>query len=112
MESYQILYRTNNLYLVTIKTIYNVGQIIKKFESDILIGSNFNGEIVFDLLLSTTSLNSADRFWIFTIQDGKMDYTSKRYGELDTKFLEIMNQFFKNNKKLLSNSLLFNVDDF
>lgn len=106
MKNYEIIYKTNNYYLVAIKSVYSVGRIIKEFVEENINNSNFSGDIDFDLLLSSNSYESEDRFWQFHASDGNVDFRNKKIYRPDKKYIKASDDFFSKNSDLFKASLV------
>ncbi len=110
MKNYEILHKTNDCYLIAIKSVYNVGEIIKKFVLENIQNSDFSGKIVFDLLLSSIGWHSKDRFWQFDVINGKINFNSKKEYEPIRKYVKLSNNFFITNSNLLKGSVIVNKE--
>lgn len=105
---YEILFKNKSYYLVAIKCVYYIGEIMKEFahnENNNLVSTSFDGLIVFDALLSSPSFDSKDRFYAYKCHNGVINFNKKVLSILvPSNLKKIANDYFKNHKDLLKNS--------
>ena len=110
MNQYKIIYYNDNFCLVALNTVYNIGKIMKEFVKAEIQNSNYNGMIIFDSLLSSTSHDDCSRFYCFKSINGKVDFNNKIVNyKLSDSFISKFDKYFDNNKKLVNSSFLLDL---
>lgn len=111
MEDYKILFCDNGICIVALNTLYDIGLVMKKFIKTENYRNKFDGIIIFDALLSSTSFNDRNRFFCFESLNGNVDFSLilNNY-EVSYFVKEVCNNYFCENKNLLKNSLLLDYD--
>lgn len=113
MNEYKIIYHDDKFCLIALNTVYDVGSIIKKIIMSKIENTNFNGLLVFDLLLSSLSFEDENRFKYFDVKNGKVEFSDKKRKYcLSKEQEEKFNTYYLNNICLLRNSLLLDFIDY
>ena len=110
MNQYKVLYHNKNCILVALNTIYDIGDVMKAFVKNEIKNSGYNGTIIFDSLLSSTSHDDSSRFYCFKSNDGVVDFKNKIIDyKLSKEYVSKFDNYFDNNKKMVNNSFLLDL---
>lgn len=111
MEEYNVICFNNDICIVALNTVYDIGIIMKKYIKKENIKNQFTGILIFDALLSSTSYNDKDRFYYFKSNQGVVDFSNKISNYIiSTEMKKICNDYFDKHNQLLKNSFLLDFN--